>query len=409
MNMYFGQPNLFSRLVKVLLLLSLTIVTLFTLATLFITYSFEDVLFNERLKQAHLKLTAGEELPYDLKLVDRTVDMEPDILQRIRYLEIAGAKNEGEFSYEGRHYHYLLTEYGTILYDTTDVTIVGRALEDIFLILAVLLIPVLFLTYGVARYCAKYALKPFSQLCEVFTESEKNAVVNKQYVERIHEVDVKALASKLHDALNKKATILERQLLLNQGIAHELRTPLQVMEHSIELLSYSHEALCDSAPYVRLKRSTHRMTRLCNGLLWLTSDRVCNTQLSVGLCIRGFLEDVADLTSTHHVKVDLVITDELNILIPKEVLELIIFNLLNNVIQHGLMIESEKVWRISVDKGQIIFSNHVAPFASEKVDESNFGIGLILVTRLAERFSLLVNYDVDDSIFVVTFQNSNPS
>lgn len=401
MKNLFGEPNLFSRLVKVMLLLTLTTVTLFTFATLFIAYSFEDVLFDERLKQAHLKLAAGESLPYDLKLIDTTVDIDQGLLERIRFFEMPGTKNLGELRLNGRHYHFLKTNFGTILYDTTDVTIVNRALEDIFIILGVLLIPVLFLTYWVARYSARYALKPFSQLCEVFTQSEQQTMINTDHLEDVREVDVKTLAYKLHDALDKKAETLERQTLLNQGIAHELRTPLQVMEHSIELLSYSHQAVCETASYVRLKKSARRMTRLCNGLLWLTSDRAYYTKLRTGACIQGLLEELNDVSKAHHVKIELEIIEELTFTMPKEVFELILFNLLNNVVLHGVKDGKFIVFRIQVNEKQVTFSNDANPDNKESADESNFGVGLMLVTKLAERFFVRTEYKNDCAQFSV--------
>lgn len=401
MKNLFSEPNLFSRLVKVMLLLTLTTVALFTLATLFIIYSFEDVLFNERLKQAHLALAAGESLPYDLKLIDTIDDIDQGLLESVRFFEMPGTKNVGEFSLNDRHYHFLKTDFGTILYDTTDVTIVNRALEDIFIILGVLLLPVLILTYWVARYSAKYALKPFSELCEVFTLSEQQTMINREHIENVREADVKALAYKLLDALNKKADVLERQTLLNQAIAHELKTPLQVMEHSIELLSYSHQEVCETASYVRLKKSAHRMTRLCNGLLWLTSDKACYTELRTGACIQGLLEELIYVSKAHHVKIELEIIEELTFRMPEEVFELILFNLLNNVVLHGVKNGKFIVFRIQVNEKQVILSNDASPDSKKGINESNFGIGLMLVTKLAERFLVRTEYKADGAQFSV--------
>ena len=110
----FGQKTLFSRLVTIISGLTLSIVVLFTGATLLLTYAFEDVLFNERLKQAHAKLILGETLPYDIQLINEQSSFHPDLMQTLRTEEAANKMGYGEFSIDQRRYHYLITDEGTV-------------------------------------------------------------------------------------------------------------------------------------------------------------------------------------------------------------------------------------------------------------------------------------------------------
>ncbi len=384
-----AKRTLFSRLVTIISGLTFSIVLLFTAATLLITYSFEDVLFNERMEQAHVKFKNGESLPYNIRVIDKLDELEPNIIQKLRYFEVGQGDIYGEFNLDQRHYHYLITEHGTILYDTTDVALVDRALEDVFLILGVLLIPTVVLTFWVAKLSARYALKPFTQLSEVFTKDQEFTAAESKQLDAIKEQDVRLIAMELQDALQQKAQLLEQQVTFNQGLAHELRTPLQVMRNSVELMRASHQEMADSAAFRRLEKSMTRMRRLSNGLLWLTSNQVFNGSTEVQATIQSTLLQLEEQCSVHGVCVELNFDKAHMVAMPEEVLELIVFNLFNNVVHHGREVDAKIEWSISTQGNLLRFSNLASNMPKE---EQHFGIGLSLVSRLTERFGYTITH-----------------
>lgn len=400
------KRTLFSRLVTIISGLTLSIVLLFTAATLLITYSFEDVLFNERMKQAHAKFKNGESLPYDIQVIEALDDLEPDILQKLRYFEVGQGDEYGEFRLDQRHYHYLVTEDGTILYDTTDVSLVDRALEDVFLILAVLLVPAVFLTLWVAKLSARYALRPFTQLGETFANEQHFTGAETKRLEAIKEHDVRLIALQLQNALKQKSEVLEQQVIFNQGLAHELRTPLQVMRNSVELLSSSHQEMSGSAAFQRLEKSMNRMRRLSSGLLWLTSNQAFSSTTDVKATVTKTLLQLEEQCKAHGVLVELDLTTNYTIAMPEEVLELIIVNLFNNVVHHGKMVDAQIVWTIATNDAQLHFSNLATQQTFHDLQEQHFGIGLSLVSRLTERFGQVITYHINQQRFCVAMSLS---
>jgi len=399
-----SSPTLFSRLVKIISWLTFSIVLLFTGATLLITYSFEDVLFNERLKQAHIKIKNGESLPYDISVLDHqnVSDNQSAIYKELSRETTKSDNLYGEFTVKQRTYHYLITENGTILYDTTDVAIIDRALEDVFIILIIILIPSIFITYIVAKHAARYALKPFTVLTEIFSNSGDESSIKERVLANIKEQDVKQLASTLQDTLVQKAQLLEQQVMFNQGMAHELRTPLQVMQHSVELISSTHENLKASAAFERLQSSISRMNRLSDGMLWLTTDQefseMTNTEETINKCITA----LSELGDAHQTRIELNKIEDLELQIPNTVLELIVFNLFNNVVHHGEQSKNNTTWLVTINKDEVSFSNPVTKDANRALEVEHFGIGLTLILQLTSRFNLKTTIDDRNNYFTVT-------
>ncbi|REL29986.1 sensor histidine kinase [Thalassotalea euphylliae] len=391
--------TLFSRLVTIISGLTFSIVVLFTAATLLITYSFEDALFNDRLALAHAKVKEGEALPYNIQLIDSLGELAPNLVQQLRYFEFDQSSEFGEFSVEQRHYHYLTTAQGTLLYDTTDVSVVDKALNDVLLILLVLLIPTVLLTFWVANVSARYALKPFSQLSHIFTHVEYSSQQGNELIEELKEQDVKHIALELQQALQQKAELLSQQELFNQGMAHELRTPLQVMRNSVELLTASNPDLAGTGAIQRLEKSMSRMNRLSSGLLWLTSEQSFSGATNVTKTIKQALMQLDDACKVHGISVELVLDNNYDVAMPEEVLELIIFNLFNNVVHHGKAEGTNVIWHIEAKNKRLVFSNLAAEQPEYQLQERHFGIGLALVSRLTKRFSLVAFYQTNQDKF----------
>lgn len=428
--------TLFNRLVRIISLLTFSIVILFASATLLITYSFETVLFNERLQQAHISLNNGEPLPYNFKYYnfseqnvkqsDSLDDLNPDLKQRLleRVLqqdESHPDKRLNKIKLEDSEYHYLLTNDGVIVYDTSNVTIIDRALEDVFLILVVLLLPVAALTYGIAKLAARYALKPFAQLTQLFAQSQLQDSMKEDSLQDIAEQDVKNIALELQDAIQQKAQalqqkaftlqqkteLLEQQVTFNKGMAHELRTPLQVMQHSIELLDECYPGLADSGSFQRLDNAVNRTIRLTNGLLWLTSEQVYNDDIDVGEAVQSSVSSLEDLCEAYNTVIQVKVKDNFRLAMPAVVLDLILFNLFNNVVTHASGERRVRIeWTICVDKNHINFSNAIEVNATADAEREptshNFGIGLDLVSRLAKRFDVKSTYFKQDDKFIVS-------
>ena len=265
-----------------------------------------------------------------------------------------------------------------------------------------LAIPTVLLTLWVAKLSARYALLPFTQLSSVFASGKKQTLVESIQLEAIKEQDVKQIAMKLQQALKQKADVLEQQVMFNQGMAHELRTPLQVMQNSVELLSTGQAEMASLPAFKRLEKAMIRMGRLSDGLLWLTSNQVFDGQTQVAETIVKTLDQLEEQCAAHGVIVQLNINTYRKVAIPEAVLALIITNLFNNVIQHGQPENEKLVWHIVANDEQLKFSNLANQASSPNLQAQHFGIGLTLVSHLAKRFNLVFGHQTVHEEFVVT-------
>lgn len=402
LNFFPNSPSLLSRVSKTIFSLALTLFFVFSSLTLFITYSLEDAVFNERLKQAHQLLLANKPLPETIKLVQNLSAFGLTSSDQLKYFEFDSDGGSSEFSFDGRHYHFMATEQGVLLLDTSELALVSRAIDDILLILLFALVPMLFITGWIARRISKYALKPFNQLSDAFLSQSDSLSEIKVALHQVEEKDIKAIAKQLVEALEQKANLLENQITFNQGMAHELRTPLQVMTHSLELLTQIDQKASERPSFKRLKKSVRRMQRISNGLLWLTSQKLSNHQTSVLSTVQDVVNEMDDLLTAHNIEVNIEEKAILEIPLPVDVFELMVFNLLTNVIHHSEETTELKYWNIRIESSAIYFSNPVASNASEMADNERFGLGLILIEKLADKFSLKFSTTQQQQEFVAS-------
>ena len=399
------QKTLYTRFVKSVSLLTVGLFVLFSATTLFIAYGIEDAMFKEQLHQANDKHLQGKALPANISVIESLDGLKPSSIEQLIYLELSDVDTIGEFKLDGKHFHYLVTEQGVLLLDSTNAGIISRALDDILAILLFALIPAMILAIWVAKVIANHAIKPFHQLSELFITSKASAAVDANTLEKIQEQDVKLIATELWLTLEQKAQMLERQLAFNQGMAHELRTPLQVMTHSVELLGHGYEELNSVMAFQRLEKSIHRMHRMCNGLLWLTSEQSHSELLNVNQALNSSLSKLKDLIDTHKIEVEMSTETQVGFVIPEEVFELITFNLLNNVVHHGRLNAGVIKWQIILTDSTVTFSNECIDQIEDKQQKERFGIGLTLVSKLAERFGLNTKIKNDNTSFALSITN----
>ena len=87
-------------------------------------------------------------------------------------------------------------------------------------------------------------------------------------------------------------------------------------------------------------------------------------------------------------------------MIPDEVLEMIFYNLINNVIHHGKQKDGMLNLSVNISECEITFSNEQASEASEK---QHFSLGLKLIKKLSERFNINFKTKVINNQFTASF------
>ncbi|WP_100643633.1 sensor histidine kinase [Alteromonas facilis] len=397
-----SAATLSGRLKKSIALLTIALFLLFSATTMFVVYSFEDAVYKERLTVALNEYRQNKSLP-------ENVVFTPDLSQynmnksipNLNY-EVSESETHGEFSASNRHYHYMAIESGFLVLDITDTPRVSRAIGDITRLLFLVLIPALLLSVWVASITSRHALKPFQQLSKLFTDYQSGTHSNQSVISDIAERDVKQIAEELLVTLEQKAYVMEQQAAFSQSMAHELRTPLQVMTHSLELLEVSNPKVIEAPAYARLRNSVARMKRISSGLLWITSDHTFDGHIDAHTVIESTLQSLDELQRTHKVNTTITSHAPLSLPMPTEVLELMVFNLLQNVIHHGAAHNGSLQWAIDIYDQHLTFSNGVDRSSAPDPHQQGFGIGLTLMEKLAKRFGLAFRVALSEDTFSVT-------
>lgn len=401
------QRTLLSRVTKNIFLVTMALFLMFSAVTFFIVYGFEDATFEENLRQTGQAIEAGASLPQGYQVVDDLSQFELSPLEHLKFLDYDFDGPFLEFEYQGTHYHSMRYKNGFLVLNTKGKGLVRRAIGDITLLLLIMLIPVVFFSLYVARKISAYAIKPFTDVRQILLSDELDIHEAKQALNEINEQDIKQLAGQMLKALEQKSLMLQNQILFNQGMAHELKTPLQVMTHSIELLQQIEQTFTNTAAFSRLEKSVVRMKRISEALLWLTDESEEEHSTSVVQAVQTILTENQPLLSAQKINVDLHQDADLLLPLPEIVMELIVFNLLNNVVHHCQVSELDKNWRINIEQDKVSFSNPIAIKEQGTSTEKHFGLGLGLVEKLLMKFGLILEIKRNEQQFSVIIVNES--
>jgi len=407
LRFFSSTPTLLNRVNQNVFALTLALFIIFSLVTLFVVYSLEDAVFKRQLQQTYNDYRVSGQLPRDFSLVADLAEFNLSQGEHLKYIEFDAGDIYNEFNYQQRHYHLMHTQQGILLFDTTDVRVVQRVIDEILLILLVMFIPCLWLARVIAKRTSRHAIRPFTQVCELFLAPHYDLAQGKAAIESIKEQDVRDMARALMSALENKSMLLEQQITFNQGMAHELRTPLQVMTHSIELLADTDASLANKPSFQRLGKSVTRMKRISEALLWLTAVDKQQHHTEISQVLVPLLAEHKTLTDTHNIEVQLSLEAEYVLPMPAVTLELIVVNLMANVIHHCQVDEKSKYWHIRVTEDHVSFINPRAPVQDNENEQTGarFGLGLMLVQKLATRFDVQLEFEQDDCLYQVRLKS----
>lgn len=385
------QRSLSRILARQWMAFTLGLSALFIAATLLLLFMLEDSFINRRLEAVAATVVDPALEPPVLPSQFRVFAM-PQLPDDIRaHVEGEALGHNEEFRRDnGRYVHVLFarTVAGqpfVVVYDVTDELTVNAGISHGFVYALPLLLLLLACASLLARaFVGRVAGRAKALVGQVLASPDPrhlHALAQREPVREFSEL-VRLHARAWQDQL--AAVERERQTLAFLG--HELRTPLQSARTSLALLEANR---ADPAAWARLQRAVERLVRASNATLWLSSDVIppAGIHTQAVACLGELVEEFRPLATAKDQRIELAVAPGLRWPWPREVVEIVLANLLLNAIQHG-------------DAGTIVIDATPASLTilNPRVlaDTGGFGLGLQIVQRLAARIGWEVAFDSNE-------------
>lgn len=293
-----------------------------------------------------------------------------------------------------------------VTYDATDVMIVGSAIGTgliaALVLFALFLMAAWLMADRLVRRVARHA-----ELLETTIRLSEEPV-------RLHAAaeaqEIREFGSLLH--LHAALWEQERRSVDNERatlayLAHELRTPLQSALNSVAAMSDGGagggaDSGRDLLAIGRLRRAIARLERASTAALWLASEAApqSRTPTLLGPILEELIAEFEPLARARGQSFARRWEAGAQCLVPVEILEVIVANILQNAVRHGAPGPID----IQANDHEIRIANS----ADGRVAESGFGFGLKIVTRLSEQAGGSVETASHDGCFTTTVRLRAP-
>lgn len=384
------------RLQRVFLLYAIGIFSLFSTLTIVSLFILEDGFFDRTLKVQAQQLRHLPVLPDAPRELAPHIMFYPDILMSpFADLTLAG-DDKYEVSRQQQYFHLrtLQVENGKLpllAFNVTQRLLVTQSMDDLAIIFAPILMLLLLSTWLLTRLLVKSTLRPFNQLVEAVAQGKDHAELL-ELGENLQEQDIKSLLHNLANSWHQKEQLLQDKIVFNQGISHELRTPLQVAKHATELLK-SEDDISQRAQQ-RLVKSLQKMENISQAFLWISSENQWQQAVNVVPLLTTVTAQLQDVARKRHMQIRTTVTEDCIFNAPNEVLHVLLENLLLNALNHSVDSNIE----IHCNAQQLSISNHY----NAELPSDGFGIGMLLVKHITERFDIQWQQTSHGTVYVVT-------
>ena len=256
--------------------------------------------------------------------------------------------------------------------------------------------PALLVTFGVgtlvfvlvamvvALSLSRATLSPLRELTAAL-QTGADGALQPGFATKFGDDEVGVLANALDKALQQVAASSRREFEFNRGVSHELRSPIQVVKNSAELLCLAlrdHDNPDAGRALERLARATEQMGYITEAFLWLACDStVEGEKCSALVAAERLLEDHEQLLAKRSMSFSMY-PDDVEYQVPLPVLLVVVGNLLRNAIQHS----DGKEVRCSMRADRIVIDDDGTSREAGKA-QRGFGIGLEIVERICQRLN----------------------
>jgi signal transduction histidine kinase len=218
---------------------------------------------------------------------------------------------------------------------------------------------------------------------------------NVRIAPEVGDAEVSAIAVAFDRYMERLDGFVERERLFSSAAAHELRTPVAVIQGATDVLAEQTGLPQPAARAItRLQRATHDMRELIDALLFLSREDgqadFPRSQSEIGAIVRHLADDYDRIVSRKGLTLAIGHLDELWLDVPPALPTIVISNLLRNAIEHtatgSIRVELTANRLTITDSGEGIPEEaQAAIFNRDYSTKPGGGMGLHLSKRICDR------------------------
>jgi signal transduction histidine kinase len=320
---------------------------------------------------------------------------------------------------EGRHYHVLRFEAATaevawLVAETSEQLVVRPIRDRVLQLLAWTAAIVVALALLIAYWLARRTAAPLERLAAM-VESMRPGELPDSLPGRFPNDEVGVLARGLESLIRRVRAFVAREQEFTRDASHELRTPLAVIRSAGERLA-TEPGLDDEARRLleHILHSSAQLEQTIATLLALAREDnpagAWEPERVLPIIERVVVEQ-AGLIEHKPVTVDVLVPATATLAVPSPVLHILLSNLVGNAFAHS----EAGVVRVDMDADGLRIANHGYPVDaglrssihepfSRREGSAGFGLGLAIVHRLCSQHGLVLEFDSNDEVTVVTLR-----
>lgn len=316
------------------------------------------------------------------------------------------ANNDEEVFVDGpAHYHVkkiIVTYKGesrsfVMLAEVGNLLSVSRLSKEIVALFLLILLLGLLLAVWQAYTLAKNTTQPIVALAKNVAHLANKSASKAIRVEPVNN-EIVYLSAVIDLVFSNLEQSLGRERAFTQDVSHELRTPLTVFQNTLALITQRGWQATDQGA---LLYATDKMQMTINTLLIMAREGAYTIQ---NVPLRPIIEQTVlncyQRLEEADIQVSIDVEDRLALLGNKDLLNLIVVNLLENTLQHSSGCELTIMARSTT----VIFKNtQTSKVNSDSTQNMHSGLGLVLVKRMADQMKWQTQVTSTEEYFSVSF------
>ena len=265
---------------------------------------------------------------------------------------------------------------------------------------------VLLVIYGlmfIAFRMSQQAISPIVQLANYLEEfrvgEDHHRVLELKPMRAQEDMEVAAMLDALDHFTQRVDAFIERERVFTRDASHELRTPVAVFKATLDLLEKNADRPPgEKAALARMRRTVTEMESLIETLLLLASENMPEMEVvSVNEVLHREIDQLAALAGSSGTRLDLAEQNDLSVHAPKQVVQMLLSNLLRNAVAYTpggeirVAVEDHAVTiadtGVGMTRGEV--ESAFEPFfrgENARVHKKGHGLGLSIVKRMVDRF-----------------------